>query len=74
MRTAGLNKRQLAERLGWQPSQVARLFDGRQRLVNRPDRGGPCTRSGSAWWQPAQHRARLILHASIRSHSAQITT
>jgi len=25
---AGLNKRQLAERLGWQPSQVTRLFDG----------------------------------------------
>lgn len=29
MRGAGLNKRQLAERLGWQPSQVTRLFDGR---------------------------------------------
>ena len=29
MRAAGLNKRQLAERLGWQPSQVTRLFDGR---------------------------------------------
>src|SRR4029077_4686957 len=29
MRDAGLNKRQLAERLSWQPSQVARLFDGR---------------------------------------------
>jgi antitoxin HicB len=29
MRAAGLNKRQLAERLGWQPAQVARLFDGR---------------------------------------------
>ena len=29
MRSAGLNKRQLAERLGWQPSQVTRLFDGR---------------------------------------------
>jgi len=29
MRDAGLNKRQLAERLGWQPSQVTRLFDGR---------------------------------------------
>ena len=28
MRAAGLNKRQLAERLGWQPSQVTRLFDG----------------------------------------------
>src|SRR3954453_8841051 len=29
MRAAGLNKRQLAERLGWEPSQVTRLFDGR---------------------------------------------
>ena len=29
MRAAGLNKRQLADRLGWQPSQVTRLFDGR---------------------------------------------
>jgi antitoxin HicB len=29
MRAAGLNKRQLAERLGWRPSQVTRLFDGR---------------------------------------------
>ena len=29
MRAAGLDKRQLAERLGWQPSQVTRLFDGR---------------------------------------------
>jgi hypothetical protein len=29
MRAAGLNKPQLAERLGWQPSQVTRLFDGR---------------------------------------------
>src|SRR4051812_15251046 len=29
MRAAGLNKRQLAQRLGWQPSQVTRLFDGR---------------------------------------------
>jgi antitoxin HicB len=29
MRAAGLNRRQLAERLGWQPSQVTRLFDGR---------------------------------------------
>ena len=29
MRAAGINKRQLAERLGWQPSQVTRLFDGR---------------------------------------------
>ena len=29
MRAAGLNKSQLAERLGWQPSQVTRLFDGR---------------------------------------------
>ena len=27
MRAAGLNKKQLAERLGWQPSQVTRLFD-----------------------------------------------
>lgn len=29
MRAAGLNKSQLAEKLGWQPSQVTRLFDGR---------------------------------------------
>jgi antitoxin HicB len=29
MRAAGLNEKQLAERLGWQPSQVTRLFDGR---------------------------------------------
>jgi antitoxin HicB len=29
MRAAGLNKKQLADRLGWQPSQVTRLFDGR---------------------------------------------
>lgn len=29
MRAAGLNKKQLAELLGWQPSQVTRLFDGR---------------------------------------------
>ncbi|HJU18512.1 MAG TPA: helix-turn-helix domain-containing protein [Stellaceae bacterium] len=29
MRAAGLNKSQLAERLGWQPSQVTHLFDGR---------------------------------------------
>jgi antitoxin HicB len=29
MRAAGLDKNQLAERLGWQPSQVTRLFDGR---------------------------------------------
>jgi antitoxin HicB len=29
MRAAGLNKKQLAERIGWQPSQVTRLFDGR---------------------------------------------
>jgi antitoxin HicB len=29
MRAAGLSKEQLAERLGWQPSQVTRLFDGR---------------------------------------------
>ena len=29
MRAAGLNKRQPAEPLGWQPSQVTRLFDGR---------------------------------------------
>ena len=29
MRAAGLNKKQLAERLGWQPSQVPRLFGGR---------------------------------------------
>jgi antitoxin HicB len=35
MRAAGLNKRQLAERLGWQPSQVTRLFDGRH--VSRLD-------------------------------------
>ncbi|MGH7046308.1 MAG: type II toxin-antitoxin system HicB family antitoxin [Stellaceae bacterium] len=29
MRAAGLDKPALAARLGWQPSQVARLFDGR---------------------------------------------
>jgi antitoxin HicB len=29
MREAGLDKKQLAERLGWQPVQVKRLFDGR---------------------------------------------
>src|SRR4029077_258986 len=29
MRAARLTKKQLAERLGWQPSQVTRLFDGR---------------------------------------------
>jgi antitoxin HicB len=29
MRTAGLNKRQLADRMGWRPFQVTRLFDGR---------------------------------------------
>ena len=29
MREAGLSKEQLAERLGWQPGQVTRLFDGR---------------------------------------------
>ena len=29
MHAAGLNKAQLAERLGWRPSQVTRLFDGR---------------------------------------------
>jgi antitoxin HicB len=29
MLEAGLNKSELAERLGWQPSQVTRLFDGR---------------------------------------------
>jgi antitoxin HicB len=29
MRAAGLDKHQLAERLGWQPAQVMRLFDGR---------------------------------------------
>ncbi len=29
MHAAGLDETQLAERLGWQPSQVARLFDGR---------------------------------------------
>ena len=36
MRAAGLSKRQLAERLGWQPSQVTRLFDGRH--ASRLDR------------------------------------
>ena len=30
MRDAGLDERQLAARLGWQPAQVARLFTGRQ--------------------------------------------
>jgi hypothetical protein len=29
MRAAGLSKRHLAERLGWQPSHLTRLFDGR---------------------------------------------
>ncbi len=29
MHAAGLDDKQLAERLGWQPSQVTRLFDGR---------------------------------------------
>ena len=29
MREAGLDKAQLAERLGWQPAEVTRLFDGR---------------------------------------------
>jgi antitoxin HicB len=29
MRAAGLNHQQLADRLGWQPSQVTGLFDGR---------------------------------------------
>jgi antitoxin HicB len=29
MRAAGLSKSALAARLGWQPSQVTRLFDGR---------------------------------------------
>jgi antitoxin HicB len=29
MRAARLNKSELAERLGWQPSQVTRLLDGR---------------------------------------------
>ena len=29
MRAAGLSKTELAERLGWRPSQVTRLFDGR---------------------------------------------
>ena len=28
MHAAGLNKTQLAERLGWRPAQVTRLFDG----------------------------------------------
>ena len=36
MRGAGLNKRQLAERLGWQPPKVTRLFDGRH--ASRLDR------------------------------------
>jgi hypothetical protein len=29
MREAGLNKEQLAERLGWRPVKLTRLFDGR---------------------------------------------
>jgi len=29
MRAAGLNMKELAELVGWQPSQVTRLFDGR---------------------------------------------
>jgi hypothetical protein len=40
MRSAGLNKRQLAERLSWQPSQVTRLFDRRH--------ARDCTRSVGA--------------------------
>jgi antitoxin HicB len=32
MRAAGLDKRQLADRLGWQPSQVTRLFEHAPRL------------------------------------------
>ena len=40
MRAAGLNKRQLAERLGWRPSQVTRLFDGHSCFAPRSDRGG----------------------------------
>jgi antitoxin HicB len=36
MRVAGLDKSQLAERLGWQPAQVTRLFDGRR--ASRLDR------------------------------------
>jgi hypothetical protein len=30
MRDAGLGEEQLAVRLGWQPAQVTRLFDGRR--------------------------------------------
>jgi antitoxin HicB len=30
MRAAGLDKEQLAEKLGWQPEQMARLFEGRR--------------------------------------------
>jgi antitoxin HicB len=29
MRAAGLGKKQLAERIGWTPAEVTRLFDGR---------------------------------------------
>lgn len=29
MRAAGLGKKQLAERIGWTPTEVTRLFDGR---------------------------------------------
>jgi antitoxin HicB len=49
VRAAGLNKRQLAERLGWQPSQVTRLFDGRH--ASRLDQvEAASTLSGGAWW------------------------
>src|ERR1700726_2804991 len=43
MRAAGLNKSQLAERLGWETPPVKRPFCGRPppRLASRPDRGGP---------------------------------
>jgi antitoxin HicB len=41
MRAAGLNKRRLAERLGWQPSQVTPSVRRSSCFAPRPDRGGP---------------------------------
>jgi hypothetical protein len=46
MRSAGLNKPQLAERLGWQRSQVTRLFGVMPRISTRSRR--PYTGSGGA--------------------------
>jgi hypothetical protein len=41
MRAAGLNKRQLAERLGWQPLASNAPIRRPSCLASRPDRGGP---------------------------------